>query len=88
VGEGAVEVRNRKHALAGIVVPAGRPGRLADVRRLAAVAPGSAKVPRILAGQHQHLPPPAQDDMAWLAATAGIDLSGRVEIYERVKKLL
>jgi hypothetical protein len=68
VGEGAVEIQNRKHALTGFVAPAGRPGRLADVHRLAAVAPRSAKVPRILAGQHQHLPPPAQDDMAWLAA--------------------
>jgi TIR domain-containing protein len=87
-GEGVVELVNNKKLSKGFVMPSGRPGCLADIHRLVSASRGSSGPPRLLAGQHEHHRPSAQDDLNWLATTAGIRLSGRAEIYKQVRALL
>jgi hypothetical protein len=87
-GNGVLELLNPRNVSKGFVVPSGRPGSLADVHRLARTSPGAGNLPRLLAGQHEHHRPAAQDDLNWLATTAGVQLSGRAAIYKQVKALL
>jgi hypothetical protein len=87
-GPGVLDILNRKQLSVGTVLPAGRPGRLGDVRKLIGAAPGSTKAPLILAGQHGHLPLSAQDDLKWLASSNRVTLSGRTDIYQQVRALL
>jgi hypothetical protein len=87
-GEGVVELVNKNKLSKGFVMPSGRPGCLGDVHRLVSASGGSGGLPCLLAGQHEHHRPSAQDDLNWLAGTAGIRLSGRADIYKHVKALL
>jgi len=87
-GDGVLELFNQSGSSRGFVVPAGRPGCLAEVHRLARATGGPAAHPRILAGQHEHLRPNALEDLKWLANTAGINLSGRADVYRNVQALL
>lgn len=86
--EGAIEILNGHGASIAIVVPTGRPGRLADARLLVLAAGAISNRPLILAGQHQHLPPQAQTDMSWLATKLNVELLGLVAAYQRVKALV
>jgi hypothetical protein len=88
LGDGILEVLDQTGGSRGFVTPAGRPGCLAEVHRLARTPGAPATHPRILAGQHEHLRPNALDDLRWLATTVGVDLSGRAEVYRNVKALL
>lgn len=88
-GDGVLEVFDQLGHPKGFVVPAGRPGRLADVHRLSRAAAAAAFThPRILAGQHKHHLPGAQDDLNWLATAVNVDLSGRADVYRNVQALL
>jgi hypothetical protein len=87
-GEGVLELFDQHGNSKGLVVPAGRPGCLAEVHRLARVTGAPPTHPRLLAGQHEHLRPSAREDLNWLAKTAGVDLYGRAGVYNRVQTLL
>jgi len=87
-GDGILEVFDKHGGSRGLVTPAGRPGCLAEVHRLARAPGAPATLPRILAGQHEHLRPNALDDLKWLSNAAGVDLSGRADVYKNVKALL
>jgi hypothetical protein len=79
-------IRNSAGSDTAVVLAAGRPGRLQDVRLLeqARQPPGTTAV---LAGQHAHLPSESRSDLSWLAKTCSIDLSGRSDLYPRVRWL-
>jgi hypothetical protein len=88
MGDGVVEVLNQKNASRGLIVPSGRPGSLAAIRPLVQGMGGSSKLPRLLAGQHEHLRPSAYLDLDWLAGTVGVQLCGRADVYKRVRALV
>ena len=68
-----------------VVLAAGRPGRLRDIRLLHMARLAGAAA--ILAGQHAHLPSTARVDVTWLAGTQSIELCGRSDVYRRVRQL-
>lgn len=86
LGGGLLELQNHLGNASAVVLPSGRPGRLADMRGLAS-APSSGTIPRLLLGQHQHLSPSALSDLNWLAGQASIEPLGRYSGYRRVKAL-
>lgn len=56
-----------------LVYPSGRPGSLSELRHTAITPASSGSLDyRILAGQHQHLPPHANQDLSWLAQLANV----------------
>ncbi len=71
LGAGTYELS--AHGKTALVYPSGRPGGLAELHYTAA-SPAIAGSPdyRILAGQHQHLPPGASRDLDWLAQLADV----------------
>ncbi len=84
-GNGLLELRDRRGISSAIVSPAGRPGRLADVRTIATAS--APAIPRLLLGQHRHLPESARSDLNWLAGRTAIELHGRISGYRRVQQL-
>ena len=84
-GNGLLELRGRTNAPTATVSPSGRPGRLDDVRRLAETIGGS--VPKLLLGQHRHLPPGTYGDLRWLAQRTSTELLGDYDGYRRVRAL-
>lgn len=85
VGDGVLELRDGAGSPSALVLPSGRPGHLADVRSLSLANPGT--LPRLLFGQHRHLPPLAQADLNWLAEKTSTELLGRYSGYRRVQAL-
>ena len=85
IGGGVLELCDRASKASAVVLSSGRPGQLADVRSLALAH--SAKLPRLLLGQHRHLPPSAQADLTWLAGQISTELLGRYSGYRRVQTL-
>jgi hypothetical protein len=82
---GAQLLKSKSGISQGIVLAAGRPGRLHDIYLLELQR--KAGLEAILAGQHAHLPAEARKDVAWLASERAIVLSGRSDIYRRVRQL-
>ncbi|MDC8450268.1 MAG: toll/interleukin-1 receptor domain-containing protein [Nitrospira sp.] len=85
IGGGVLELCNSAGHASAVVLPSGRPGQLADVRSLALAHSG--QLPRLLLGQHRHLPPSAQADLSWLAGQTSTELLGRYSGYRRVQAL-
>jgi hypothetical protein len=84
-GDGVLQLKKRSGVASAFVLPSGRPGQLADVRSLAVAAtPG---LPKLLLGQHRHLPPRAHGDLRWLAGEVKIDLLGRYDGYRSIQAL-
>lgn len=77
--DGLLELRDASGVAAAIVLPSGKPGQLADVRALTSSPSGT--LPKLLLGQHQHLPPQAQADLTWLAYLTTTELLGRYSGY-------
>lgn len=85
LGYGPLELLNKSGTRSAIVSPCGRPGRLGDIRSLFS---GRGKsLPRLLVGQHRHLPLGAQDDLNWLALQTSVELHDRYSGYRRVRDL-
>jgi hypothetical protein len=63
------------HGKTALVYPSGRPGNLSELHYTALTSsfPGTLNF-RILAGQHQHLPPRANQELNWLAQLAVVML--------------
>jgi hypothetical protein len=61
------------HGKTALIYPSGRPGSLSELHHTAVsqALAGSLDY-RILAGQHQHLPPGASRDLSWLAQLADV----------------
>lgn len=85
IGGGVLELCDRARTASAIVLPSGRPGQLGDVHSLALAHSG--QLPRLLLGQHRHLPPSAQADLSWLAGEILTELLGRYSGYRRVQAL-
>jgi hypothetical protein len=85
LGDGVLELCNSAGTASAVVLPSGRPGQLSDVRKIALARPG--QLPRLLLGQHRHLPPSAQTDLNWLVAKISTELLGRYSGFRRVKAL-
>ena len=85
LGSGVLELCDSSGNASAILLPSGRPGKLGDVRSLALAHSGP--LPRLLLGQHQHLPPSAQTDLNWLAGQISTELLGRYSGYRRVQAL-
>ena len=84
-GDGLVQLSDHSGTPSAVVSPSGRPGQLADVRLLADAS--SASIPKLLLGQHQHLPLQAYDDLNWLAQMNSISLLGDYTGYATIKSL-
>lgn len=71
LGAGSYELS--AHGKTVLVYPSGRPGSLSELHHTAVsrISAGSFDY-RILAGQHQHLPPGASQDLDWLAQLADV----------------
>lgn len=82
---GVLEIKDAWDNARGFVLPHGRPGRLGPTRRIAEAAGGGT---RVLAGDHDHLPPRDRDDLRWLAAQSGVELAGPVSVYRYVRRML
>jgi hypothetical protein len=85
IGGGVFELSDRRGNASAVVLPTGRPGRLADVRSLNLAHPGS--LPRLLLGQHRHLPPSTRADLDWLAGNISTELLAQYAGYRRVQAL-
>jgi hypothetical protein len=85
IGGGVLELCDSADKASAVVLPSGRPGQLSDVRSLALAHSG--QLPRLLLGQHRHLPPSAQADLNWLAGQISTELLGRYSGYRRVQAL-
>lgn len=85
LGSGVLELYDGTGNASAVVLPSGRPGRLGEVRSLTLAHSG--QLPRLLLGQHQHLPPSAQTDLDWLAGQIPTELLGRYNGYRRVQAL-
>jgi TIR domain len=85
IGDGLLELADKTGTPSAIVLPSGRPGRLSEVRSLATAT--GAMLPRLLLGQHRHLPPAAQSDLNWLAGRISTELLARYSGYRRVQAL-
>lgn len=83
--DGVLEIRGRRGASTGVVLPSGRPGQLADIKTLALAHHGA--LPRLLLGQHRHLQVSAHADLEWLARNIPTELLGRYDGYRRVRNL-
>ncbi len=84
-GSGLLELRDRTGAAKALLLPAGRPGQVTDVRSMD--TSGTTTHSRLLIGQHRHLPPASRDDLNWLSRMTHIDLAGRWDSYRRVQSL-
>ena len=84
-GDGLVQLSDRNGVPSAVISPSGRPGQLADLRPLAD-AP-SAGAPKLLLGQHHHLPLQAHDDLTWLAQKNSINLHDDYTGYVTIKSL-
>lgn len=88
-GNGTLNLIDRHSKDVAAILPSGRPGTLAEVRQIS----GATQSVRILAGQHEHLPQSALEDLRWLAAPGsvagvnGVELRGRFDTYQRVRSL-
>lgn len=87
LGDGLLQVVDRKGVSKAVVLAHGRPGILSDVRRLDVPAAQATGVTPLLVGQHEHLPATAADDLKWIAGQRGISLRGRFDTYMHVKNL-
>ena len=82
---GLLALCNSNGKKTAIVSPSARPGRLRDLRELA--VPVGAAEPRLLLGQHCHLPQQSYDDISWLAQKISVELHGHYSGYQRIKSL-
>lgn len=85
LGEGVLELCNNMGIASAIVLPSGRPGQLSDVRSLELAHSG--QLPRLLLGQHAHLPQSARTNLDWLVGHVSTELLGRYSGFRRLKSL-
>ncbi len=85
-GVGFQELGNGTYALSAhgktaLVYPSGRPGNLSELHNTAVTSSFTSTFDfRILAGQHQHLPPRANQELDWLAHLAIVLLRGPYQL--------
>jgi len=82
---GVLTISDSTGATKACALPHGIPGRLRHVHRVVASGVGGG---RIMAGEHQHLPPADRDDLKWLAAANTVTLTGSASVYRLVQTLL
>lgn len=85
VGAGVLELVDHRATTQGFALPSGAPGQLKHVRRLVEAASTGR---RLLAGEHQHLPPTDRADLVWLSREKQVELAGSASIYDWVRHVL
>jgi len=86
-GDGLFEVNGRGQG--ALVLPSGRPGNLEDLCQLGRASPPvtASGQHRILAGQHEHLPPRAREDVGWIAGETKVTLRSTFGIFPSIRSL-
>lgn len=91
VGAGVLEIEDKANVSKGFALPSGAPGQLKHVRRLVDMSGGSKQIAgvgkRLLAGEHQHLPPSDRGDLNWLSDEYQVTLAGSASVYRAVRAL-
>lgn len=86
-GDGLFEVSGPGHR--ALVLPSGRPGNLADLCQMGrASLPTTSGQHRVLAGQHENLPPRARQDLGWLANEAQVTLCSTLGLFRSIQNLI